>query len=879
MNPLHTLRSILVVCFLSLLHAGTAHTQWPTTPASDLVVTNAGGFQTGPVMVSDAAGGALITWQYVDDVNTPSELHVQRIDQAGYLRWGAQGVAICSTMSRYDRYCAMTGDLAGGAFVVWVDERTAPRYKLFGQHLDSNGVALWPDQGVVVSDTGNTWSDSNPQIVRDDSGGVFVFFDRSGFGYRNISGQRIRSDGTRRWTPADRDVTTGGRDDRDMKIVNDGSGVTAVWRMSGVVGYPLVAQRIDQDGNNLWPGPATVASQGTQGDFTIARGDSTSGGTNSMVAVAWSSDGTNKIYAQAIDTAGTRLWGAGPVAICTTAGQHSDVRIINDLMYVGDSSSYYITWKDGRRSGVNADIRAQRLTAAGVPQWTTDGILISDKPNFYSSPSITGLPDGSVVIASYDGRPEGSGIYAHRIARDSTQLWDTAGILVTARTTFSILQTTSDILSESGVIFVMTGYSGSIDDIYAKLLTVAGTFPSSVTSVNLLNSWNLISVPLAVGDFRKSLLFPTSVSSAFAYLPPPTGYAAYETLRTGVGYWLKFPSAQTVPLEGIGIDTDTLYVSSGWNMIGTLSYPALAADVTPMGLLAIQSSFFGFEGVLGYQAEDTLKPGRGYWVKVDRAGNFIIRRPASVAIASHRSRAVTPSGIATTEGLSRLAWKDRAGRERVLHFSSTPGNLPINAYELPPAPPSEIFDVRFSSQRVVETMTPDAGAEGQEFPISISGAEYPLVLTWDVPDDNGGAVLELSFAEGGKRRVPLKRAGSVVFVNDRILAASLRLAGVSTDDVPKVFALEQNYPNPFNPSTSISFSLPVKSFASLKIYDALGREAAALRSGELPAGSYTNHWNADGFPTGVYFYRLVANAVDPTGPGSFVDTKKLILIK
>ena len=122
---MHTLRSILALCFLTALPAVNAHAQWPTTPASDLVVTNAAGYQTGAVVVSDAARGALLAWQYVDDVNTPSDLHVQRIDQSGYRRWGTQGVAICSTMSRGHRYCAMTSDLAGGAFVVWVDHQSS----------------------------------------------------------------------------------------------------------------------------------------------------------------------------------------------------------------------------------------------------------------------------------------------------------------------------------------------------------------------------------------------------------------------------------------------------------------------------------------------------------------------------------------------------------------------------------------------------------------------------------------------------------------------------------------------------------------------------------------------------------------------------------
>ena len=90
-------------------------------------------------------------------------------------------------------------------------------------------------------------------------------------------------------------------------------------------------------------------------------------------------------------------------------------------------------------------------------------------------------------------------------------------------------------------------------------------------------------------------------------------------------------------------------------------------------------------------------------------------------------------------------------------------------------------------------------------------------------------------------------------------------------DLPTHFSLGQNYPNPFNPTTTIWFSLPSKSFASLQVFDALGREVSVLLSEDLSAGTYSRRWNAEGFASGVYFYRLQA--------GSFTQTKKLIFLR
>jgi hypothetical protein len=85
------------------------------------------------------------------------------------------------------------------------------------------------------------------------------------------------------------------------------------------------------------------------------------------------------------------------------------------------------------------------------------------------------------------------------------------------------------------------------------------------------------------------------------------------------------------------------------------------------------------------------------------------------------------------------------------------------------------------------------------------------------------------------------------------------------------YCLDQNYPNPFNPTTTISFSLPSKSFVSIKVFDLIGREVATIISEELQPGNYSRQWNAEYISSGIYFYRLRAN--------SFTETKKLILLR
>jgi photosystem II stability/assembly factor-like uncharacterized protein len=135
--------------------------------------------------------------------------------------------------------------------------------------------------------------------------------------------------------------------------------------------------------------------------------------------------------------------------------------------------------------------------------------------------------------------------------------------------------------------------------------------------------------------------------------------------------------------------------------------------------------------------------------------------------------------------------------------------------------------------------------------ISDNGGESWRVI----PEDTAqfGGVWDLLYVNKGtidKLYLGLWKGGVYEFVTDLT---------TSVDDDPPVvstFKLEQNYPNPANPETIISFSLPETGMATLKIYDALGREVATLINRVMSAGAHEIRWRSHGLASGVYFYRL-----------------------
>jgi hypothetical protein len=84
-------------------------------------------------------------------------------------------------------------------------------------------------------------------------------------------------------------------------------------------------------------------------------------------------------------------------------------------------------------------------------------------------------------------------------------------------------------------------------------------------------------------------------------------------------------------------------------------------------------------------------------------------------------------------------------------------------------------------------------------------------------------------------------------------------------------ALSQNYPNPFNYATAITYTLPDSRDVRLEIYDVIGRKVSTLVDGFQPAGNKTISWDACGYPSGTYIYRLTA--------GDRVFTNRMTLLK
>jgi hypothetical protein len=181
--------------------------------------------------------------------------------------------------------------------------------------------------------------------------------------------------------------------------------------------------------------------------------------------------------------------------------------------------------------------------------------------------------------------------------------------------------------SEEGPVLVNMKQADSlvIADASVELFQVIYTI-GDVVSSTAAGGWNVVSLPVRVGDRRRTAVFPTSVSNAFAYTP--LGYASRDTLDYGVGYWLKFAMTQGLTVTGELITEDTIEVVQGWNIIGSISSPVVVTGIVQIPSGIVVSPYYGYSAT-GYAPASVLEPMKGYWVKVSQNGTLVLNTSRS----------------------------------------------------------------------------------------------------------------------------------------------------------------------------------------------------------------------------------------------------------
>jgi len=306
----HILFAILTALFAALSSC-VAHAQWVPDGRS---LCSAASPQDSPSLVQDGAGGAIVVWR--DERNslaTGPDIYAIGVTRAGafFAQWPTDGVPLCTATDLQESPKAVADGL-GGAIAVWNDYRTDSFGDLYATKIQYNGMVApsWPVNGLAVCTAAR--QQLGHVVASDNAGGAFVAWsDLRNLSHFDIFIQHVLANGAvdPAWPADGLAICTAADNQRSPAIAADGNGGA------------IVAWRDDRN-------------------FATSNSD---------------------IYAQRVNNSGTVLWTANGVIVCDTTGLQQNPTLIGD-----GGGGALIAWTDLRSGATGRDIFAHHLTSTGV---------------------------------------------------------------------------------------------------------------------------------------------------------------------------------------------------------------------------------------------------------------------------------------------------------------------------------------------------------------------------------------------------------------------------------------------------------------------------------------------------------------------------------
>lgn len=343
--------------------------------------------------VPDGKGGIVIAWQ------ENSRIRAQRIGPGRQLLWPKEAYLV-SISTHAERNPIATPDGLGGAYLVWEEKLYADRWVLLAQHINPQGAALWPAEGVRISlrPSDQRW----PSASYDGQGGFISAWKDSRESASQVMAQRVDFQGNLIWGTQGRIVTAPAGNTPDRPVLDgggDGSALLA-WTAPQGGANGIFMQRVDaSSGAVSWTPQGVSVSPGSWDRWNPRiLGDGEGG-----AWVAWI-DYRNQIkwqaYVQHVGKDGKPEWPAQAVAPGPGSGDQGHIVLAED-----GQDGVFAAWLDNR-SGT-AGVYIQELDSDGQLLRGPEGRMIADGFKDPATPQLANVAPGEAVVSWADRSSKG----------------------------------------------------------------------------------------------------------------------------------------------------------------------------------------------------------------------------------------------------------------------------------------------------------------------------------------------------------------------------------------------------------------------------------------------------------------------------------------
>ena len=370
---------------------------------------------------------------------------------------------------------------------------------------------------------------SAPIYIADgNGGGIAVWSDRRGAS-ADIYAQKLDANGDVLWPAYGVVVSKAAGDQLNPQVVSDGAGgVIVVWEdgRSDPINPDIYAQRLNAAGIELWTVDGVLVSNAANGQTApVVVSDGMSG-----AIVAWrdarGADGD--IYAQRVPANGAPAWTLNGVAVCVTTGDQEQPAAVSD-----GAGGVLLAWRDRRVP--NADIFAQRVSNSGSPAWTANGVAVCNATGDQEAPTAVADGTGGMILAWGDPRGANSDVFAQRMNALGAPQWTANGVSLCNATGN---QTAARLCMDgaNGAVVVWEDRRGADADVYAQRVSNAGAAMWTANGVAVCNATADQTTPAIAADPTGAAIISWSDRRT-----PANGadiYAQRLTLAAGAASWL-----------------------------------------------------------------------------------------------------------------------------------------------------------------------------------------------------------------------------------------------------------------------------------------------------------------------------------------------------
>lgn len=483
-----------------------AAAQWSSDPNINLVVADGASDQVQAKVRATSDGGCYISWY--NGIGNGYDVRLQRLNAQGVEQWAHNGILVANTSFSSTQDYGLAVDPANNAIIAFRDDRSGA-VQITVNKIDPAGTLLWGTNGVQVSVTPG--AGNNPKIGATSDGNYVAGWSEGS----SFKLQRLDGTGAAQWTAGGVTFTPATGMYGVSEIMGSDNGSVIVLWIRYVTTFMsnkhLYTQKYDASGAPQWNtgNPVIVfdANSIQNGYFPTLLSDGAGGGVYGW----YETGGPRNVYAQHVSAAGAELFPHNGSAVSTLVSGR--IRLSPAIAYNSTTSEVFEFWTESNTLQSMWGVSGQKFNSTGIRQWTDtahDYIALNPQQNAF----IRTVTSGTGAMAFWFDQP-GSAAHVVGVGADGSGAltWPGTGFIEPCSVASS--KSRLDVaLNSSGKALLAWG-DGRTDsgDIYAQNVNPDGTLGNipvrgDITGDGHVNVDDLLAVINSWGNCPNCKLIP-----------------------------------------------------------------------------------------------------------------------------------------------------------------------------------------------------------------------------------------------------------------------------------------------------------------------------------------------------------------------------------